>query len=71
MFDLPSDHATIVETYVKDNKENLAVARGDRLVKEEDELKAKKGKAKKKSKAGKHRTLYRQSLPSWCRNLKT
>jgi hypothetical protein len=43
-----------VETYVKDNKENLAVAHGDRLVKEEGELKAKKGKGKKKSKAGKH-----------------
>jgi hypothetical protein len=51
MFDLPSHHANIVETYVKDNKENLAIARGDRLVREEVELKAKKGN--KKDKAGK------------------
>ena len=53
MFDLPSDHANILETYVKDNKENRAIARGDRLVREEVELKAKKGKGKKKDKAGK------------------
>jgi len=48
MFDLPYD---IVETYVKDNKENLAIARGERLVREEVELKAKKVKGKKKDKA--------------------
>ena len=53
MFDLPSDHANIVETYVKNNKENLAIARGDRLVREEEELKAKKVKGKKKDEAGK------------------
>lgn len=53
MFDLPSDHANIVEKYVKDNKENLAIARGDRLVREEVELNAKKVKGKKKDKAGK------------------
>jgi hypothetical protein len=52
MFDLPSDHANIVETYIKDNKENLAIARGDRLVREEDELKAKKVKGKNKDEAG-------------------
>jgi hypothetical protein len=54
MFDLPPDHANIVETYVKDNKENLAIAHGDRLVREEDELKAKKGKRGKKNKEGKY-----------------
>ena len=54
MFDLPPDHANIVETYVKDNKENLAIAHGDRLVREEDELKAKKGKRGKKNKGGKY-----------------
>jgi hypothetical protein len=54
MFDLPSVNANIVETYVKDNKENLAIARGDRLVKEEDKSKTKKGKGKKKNTAGKH-----------------
>jgi hypothetical protein len=53
MFDLPSDQANIVETYVKDNKENIAIARGDRLVREEDESKGKNRKGKKKSKAGK------------------
>jgi hypothetical protein len=53
MFDLLPDHANIVETYVKDNKENLANARGDRLVREEVELKTKKGKGKKKDRAGK------------------
>jgi hypothetical protein len=53
MFDLPSDHANMLETYVKNNKENLAIARGDRLVREEGELKAKKVKGKKKEKAGK------------------
>jgi hypothetical protein len=53
MFDLPTDHANIVETYVKDNKENLAIARGDRLVREETELKAKRVKGKKKDEAGK------------------
>ena len=55
MFDLPSDHANIVEKCVKVNKENLAIARGERLVREEVELKAKKvkGKKKKKDKAGK------------------
>ena len=55
MFELPSDHANIVETYVKDNKKSLAIARGDCLVREEDELKAKKvtRKGKKKDKAGK------------------
>jgi hypothetical protein len=46
MFDLLSDHANIVETYVTDNKENLAVARGDPLVREEDELKEKKGQGR-------------------------
>jgi len=41
----------IVETYIKNNKENLAIARGDRLVREEEiELKAKKVKGKKKDK---------------------
>jgi hypothetical protein len=51
MFGLPSDHANIVQTYIKNNKENLAIARGDRLVREEeDELKTKKGKGKKKKK---------------------
>ena len=49
MFDLPSDHANIMETYVKNNKENLAIARGDRLVREEVELKAKKVKGKKRT----------------------
>lgn len=53
MFDLPSDQANIVETYVKDNKENIAIARGDRLVREEEESKGKNRKGKKKSKAGK------------------
>ena len=57
MFNLPSDHANIVETYIKNNKEKLAIARGDSLVREEAELKAKKGKGKgkgkKKDKAGK------------------
>ena len=47
MFDLPSDNVTIVETYVKDTKENLAIARGDLSVRGEDELKAKKGKEEK------------------------
>jgi len=53
MFDLPSDQANVVETYVKENKENIAIARGDRLVREEDESKGKNRKGKKKSKAGK------------------
>jgi hypothetical protein len=53
MFDLPSDQANIVETYVKDNKENIAIARGDRLVREEEESKGKNRKGKKKNKAGK------------------
>ncbi|KIM72917.1 hypothetical protein PILCRDRAFT_15717 [Piloderma croceum F 1598] len=53
MFDLPSDQANIVETYVKDNKENIAIAHGDRLVREEDESKGKNRKGKKKTKAGK------------------
>jgi hypothetical protein len=56
LFDLPSDHANIVETYIKDNKENLAIARGDRLVREEDELKAKKVKGKNKDEAAKSDT---------------
>jgi len=51
MFDLPSDQANIVETYVNDNKENLAIARGDRLAREEDESKAKKRKGKNKNRA--------------------
>ena len=52
MFDLPPDNANMVETYVKNNKENLAIASGDH---EEVEQKAKKGrgKGKKKVKAGK------------------
>ena len=53
MFDLPPHHANIVETYVKNNKENLAIARGDRLAREEDELKALKEKKKGNLKAGK------------------
>jgi hypothetical protein len=53
MFDLPADHANIVETYVKNNKKKLAIARGNCLVREEVELKAKKVKGKKKDKAGK------------------
>lgn len=53
VFNLPSDHVNIVETYIKNNKENLAIARGDRLVREEEELKAKKVKGKKKDEAGK------------------
>jgi len=55
MFDLPSDHANIVQAYVndnKENKENLAVALRENLVKEEEvELPvAKKGKKKGKGK---------------------
>ena len=63
MFDLPPDHANIVETYIK-NKENLAIACGDHPVKEEVEQKAKKGKGKKKGKAGKcHQPCFhRQSV---------
>lgn len=55
MFDLPPEHVNILETYIKKNKENLAIAHGDSLVKEEAELKGKKGKGKgkKKGKAGK------------------
>lgn len=67
MFDLPSDHANIVETYVKDNKENkenLAVARLENLLREEEAEKkkgleevelpvAKKGKKKGKGKGKK------------------
>ena len=57
MFDLPSDDANIVETYVNDNKENLAVARGESLVREEEvelaKKNKKKGKGKKKDNAGK------------------
>ena len=66
MFDLPSDHTNIVETYVKNNKENLAVARGDRLVREEGKLKAKKGKGEKKDKAGKcHYIVSTNNLRIW------
>ena len=63
MFDLPPDHANIVETYIK-NKENLAIACGDHPVKEEVEQKATKGKGKKKGKAGKcHQPCFhRQSV---------
>jgi hypothetical protein len=62
MFDLPSDHANIVETYAKDNKDtkgNLAVARGESSLRvEEVELPVakkgkKKGKGEKKENAGK------------------
>jgi hypothetical protein len=53
MFDLPSDQANIMETYIKDNKENITIAHGDCLVKEEDESKGKNRKGKKKSRAGK------------------
>ena len=41
MFDLPSDQANIVETYVKAIKENIAIACGNQLVREEDESKGK------------------------------
>jgi hypothetical protein len=47
VFDPPSDKANFVETYVRTNKENLATARRDCLIRDEATSKAKEGKRRK------------------------
>ena len=47
VFDPPSDKTNFVETYIRTNKENLATAQGDGLIRDEETLKTKEGKRQK------------------------
>jgi hypothetical protein len=58
VFDPPSDKTNFVETYIRTNKENLATARGDRLIRDEETLKAKEGKKQKQIRTSKCMHLF-------------
>lgn len=55
MYDLPSGKENFLEKYIHKSKLDLSIARGARLIQEEEELQAKKEKPKKKRNRNKNK----------------